>query len=262
MAASAKRNWVLAVVVALAAAGIVAWAQYDSQRGPDTWTVRSAAAFPHDPEAFTQGLTIHDGLLYESTGQYGRSTLRRVDMRTGVVEQMTRLNRALFGEGIAVVGDQIYQLTWQNEVGAIFERESFELVRTFEYSGEGWGLTYDGTHLIMSDGSASLDFLNVDTFDVERSVVVHDGETQIDRVNELEYIDGEIWANIWYEDRIARVSPGDGELLGWIDISNLYPADRRGREDVANGIAYDADAERIFVTGKLWPQLFEIEIER
>jgi len=156
----------------------------------------------------------------------------------------------------------LYQLTWQNGVGIVYDLESFNVQRTFQYSGEGWGLTHDGQRLILSDGSATLRFLDPQTFAVVAEIEVHDGVTPVTRLNELEYIDGEIWANIWYEDRIARISPTSGAVLGFIDLSTLYPGNARSSEAVLNGIAYDAVAKRLFVTGKNWPQLYEIEIVR
>ncbi len=217
--------------------------------------------FPHDPFAFTQGLVYRDGVLYESTGLEGRSSLRRVELASGRVLDKASLLPMFFGEGIAVLGDRIYQLTWTSGVGFIYDRESFKLLREFRYAVEGWGMTHDGKRLIVSDGSSELYFWDPETLVETSRITVRDQGRAVDDLNELEYIDGEIWANIWQQDRIARISPETGKVVGWIDLAGILPhADRRGREDVLNGIAYDAAAGRIFVTGKLWPKLFEIEI--
>lgn len=224
---------------------------------------RVVAEYPHDPEAFTQGLVFIDGELFEGTGLNGASTLRRVDLASGDVLEGVALPRRFFGEGIAVLGDRIYQLTWQNGVALVFDRETFEVVDTFSYETEGWGLTTDGTRLIMSDGSDRLFFRDPETFAELDSVQVRDGDTPVTRLNELEYVNGEIWANVWQTDSIARIDPASGEVLGWIDLSGLLAdSDRPQTPDaVLNGIAYDAESGRLFVTGKLWPKLFEIEVE-
>jgi glutaminyl-peptide cyclotransferase len=223
---------------------------------------RVVAEYPHDPGAFTQGLVFIDGVLYEGTGLNGASTLRRVDLESGEVRDGVALPRRFFGEGIAVLGDRVYQLTWQNGVAIVFDRETLEVVDTFRYETEGWGLTTDGTRLIMSDGSDTLFFRDLATFEVLGTVAVRDGEVPVPRLNELEYVDGEVWANVWQTDLIARIDPANGEVLGWIDLSGLLAeADRPESPDaVLNGIAYDEASGRLFVTGKLWPKLFEIEI--
>lgn len=247
--------------VTLAAALIfTAWAQFAPAEDSGDWGFETVAVYPHDPNAFSQGLLVHDGALLESTGQYGVSTLRRVDLESGRVIQMEPLSRTHFGEGIAVAGDSIYQLTWQNRLVLVYDVDTFERTGSLRIDGEGWGLTYDGEQLIMSDGSATLTFHDPDTFNVIRRLNVHDDGSAIRNLNELEYIDGEIWANIWYRDEIARISPETGAVLGWIDLSALYPRSQRNSEDVLNGIAYDVDNDRLFVTGKNWPQLFEITV--
>jgi glutamine cyclotransferase len=224
-----------------------------------TYTV--VATYPHDPGAFTQGLVYHEGVLYEGTGEYGTSTLRKVDLATGNVLQRHDLAPDVFGEGIAVYSDTIVQLTWQSNIGYVYEQESFAQRSTFNYPGEGWGLTYDGTRLIMSDGTATLRFLNPTTFEEIGRVEVRDQSTPIWKLNELEYINGEIFANIWQNDRIARIDPATGEVVGWIDLSGLLSSeDRQQPVDVLNGIAYDAAQDRLFVTGKLWSKLFEIDL--
>ena len=248
--------------IALAAVvGAAIWTQTETADGRGAHEVTIVAAYPHDPGAFTQGLAVHEGKLIESTGQYGRSSLRRVDIETGRVEQLVPLDAAYFGEGIAVHGGRVYQLTWQNGIGFVYDAATLALERTFRYAGEGWGLTSDGTHLILSDGSATLRFLDPETFAVAKQVIVREDGRPVTRLNELEHVGGEIWANVWYDDRIARIAPG-GDLLGWIDLGELYPRAERSSDDVLNGIAYDAGARRLFVTGKNWPRLFEIAWER
>jgi glutamine cyclotransferase len=244
------------------AAALGVWAQNRPAAGPRLWTADVVATFPHDPAAFTQGLLVHDGQLYESTGQYGHSSIRRVDLQTGHVEQLMPLSYRHFGEGMTILGERIYQLTWKSQTALVYDLESFELLETQRYTGEGWGLTDDGEALIVSDGSAMLRYYDPDSFELLRTLEVSDEGQRVTRLNELEYIDGEIWANIWYDDRVVRVSPETGEVLAWVDLSHLVPRVQRSADDVLNGIAYDADADRLFVTGKNWPQLFEIELAR
>jgi glutamine cyclotransferase len=252
-------KWVAIVGAAALVVGLTAWAQLGARRA----TVAGfevVAAYPHDSAAFTQGLAIEAGQLYEGTGQYGASTLRRVDLESGRPEKQRALGPRYFGEGIAILGGLVYQLTWQNGVVVVYDLETFEVERTMQYNGEGWGLTHDGRQLIMSDGSATIRFRDPQTFAVTREIEVRAAGAPLSKLNELEYIDGEIWANIWYDDRIARISPADGEVLGFIDLSALYPQSARDSEAVLNGIAYDAAADRLFVTGKNWPQLYEIKV--
>ncbi len=217
--------------------------------------------YPHDPEAFTQGLVYADGVLYEGTGLEGKSSLRKVALKTGTVLQLHELPNAYFGEGIAVWGDKIIQLTWETNVGFYYDRHSFTLIDQFYYSTQGWGLTHDGERLIMSDGSATLYFLDPGTFMEISRVEVTDENGPVDKLNELEYVRGEIFANVWPSDRIARISPQTGKVLGWIDLAGLLGHYKNNREvDVLNGIAYDAENDRLFVTGKFWPKLFEIKL--
>ncbi|MDM7460848.1 MAG: glutaminyl-peptide cyclotransferase [bacterium] len=220
---------------------------------------RIVNTFPHDKEAFTQGLEFHDGYLYESTGLNGKSSLRRVELRTGRVVQIHRLANEFFAEGITLLGDKIYQLTWQNGVCFVYDRKTFNQLTQFRYFGEGWGLTNDGKHLIMSDGSATITFRDPDTFVEVRKITVRASGELVKNLNELEYIEGEIWANIWYSDMIARIDPQTGVVKAWVDMEGL-PTPNRGLEDVLNGIAYDRQKKRIFVTGKRWSNLFEIEL--
>jgi glutamine cyclotransferase len=216
--------------------------------------------FPHDPRAFTQGLVFVDGFLYEGTGLNGQSGIRKVKLENGEVLQIQKLEERYFGEGIAVVGDRIVQLTWQAGVGFVYDRATFQRTRTFTYSGEGWGLAYDGRRLIMSDGTATLRFLDPTTFKETGRLQVKEGGRPVAQLNELEIVKGEIFANVWQSDRIARISPKSGEVTGWIDLRGLIdPRDAAG-VDVMNGIAYDAAKDRLFVTGKLWPRLFEIRV--
>jgi glutamine cyclotransferase len=217
--------------------------------------------YPHDRQAFTQGLVYLDGFLYEGTGLAGQSALRKVRLENGEVVQQHRLDPRYFGEGIAVWGNTIAQLTWQSEVGFVYDRATFKPVRTFTYTGEGWGLTHDGTRLIMSDGSDTLRFMDPATQKETGRLAVREGTRPVPNLNELEVVRGEIYANVWQSERIARISPKTGQVIGWIDLTGLLdPRDRVG-VDVLNGIAYDARGNRLFVTGKLWPKLFEIRIK-
>lgn len=219
------------------------------------------AVYPHDPAAFTQGLVIRDGQLYESTGLNGASSLRRVDLATGAVLQRVDLPEAFFGEGIEVRGDRIYQLTWRNGIAIAYDRATFLETQTFRYETEGWGLTSDDSRLIMSDGSARLYFRDPDTFALLGHVDVHDDRGPVSRLNELEFVNGEVLANIWQTDRIARIDPATGRVRAYIDLRGLLPAaDRRPDTDVLNGIAWDAAQQRLYVTGKRWPKLFEIAL--
>ena len=228
---------------------------------PVDYTFEFVQEFPHDRGAFTQGLAIEDGVLYEGTGLFGGSSLRRVDLATGEVLQQVDLGAQYFGEGITVFGDRIIQLTWRNHKGFVYDLESFELLEEFSYTTEGWGLTHDGTNLVMSDGTNYLYFLDPVTFERHRSVPVFDGEEPVFQLNELECIDGYIFANVWKSDDIARIDPESGFVVDWIEIVGLLSDDDPRTSDmVLNGIAYDADADRLFVTGKLWPKLFEIQL--
>lgn len=223
--------------------------------------VEVVAQFPHDRSAYTQGLLWHDGALYEGTGLVGESSLRRVDLETGEVQKRVDLAGERFGEGIAVVGDRIYQLTWRDGIAFVYDLETFALLDSLGYEGEGWGLTYDGTHLIMSDGSDRLRFLDPATFEQIRSVRVTDDGAPLTSLNELEYIGGEVWANVYQSDYIVRIDPASGAVTGWLDLGGLLPrAERTGGVDVLNGIAWDPDSRRLFVTGKRWPYVFEVRV--
>jgi len=221
---------------------------------------RVVHVYPHDPQAFTQGLVYLDGFLYEGTGLNGRSTIRKVRLENGEVVQIEKIDQQYFGEGIAVKGDTLYELTWQSEIGFLYERATFKRKGTFSYHGEGWGLTHDGTRLIMSDGSAFLRFLDAATQKELSRIQVRDGTTPVIHLNELEYVKGEVLANVWKTHRIARISPKTGRVIGWIDLDGLLSPREAQEADVLNGIAYDAPGDRLFVTGKLWPKLFEIKV--
>jgi glutamine cyclotransferase len=218
-------------------------------------------AYPHDNNAFTQGLIFEDGILYEGTGLRGQSTLRKVALETGAILQLYALPAQYFGEGVTVYGDKIYQLTWQSNVGFVYDKHSFQLLQQFHYPTEGWGITHDGERLIMSDGTSTLHFLDPETLEEIGRTQVYDSDGPVVRLNELEYVQGEIYANVWQTDRIARIDPGTGQVIAWIELDGLLsPEDLSQPVGVLNGIAYDAQNERLFVTGKKWPKLFEIEL--
>ena len=220
-------------------------------------------AYPHDPGAFTEGLFYKDGFLYESTGLEGRSTLRKVKPETGEVVRAARLDPALFGEGIIDRGGDLIGLTWRNHIGYVADLATFALLRQFPIEGEGWALTRDEHEIFMSDGTAELRVLDMATLREKRRITVTAEGKPIDQLNELEWVDGQIYANIWQTDRIARIDPASGHVLGWIDLTGLLETQGpvRDRVDVLNGIAYDAKARRLFVTGKMWPWLFEIRLK-
>ncbi len=225
------------------------------------YSYRIVNHYPHDPQAFIQGLLYHNGVLYEGTGWWGRSSIRRVELETGKVLQISHATRRYFGEGIVIWQDRIIQLTWKSKVGFVYDRETFEKISEFKYLTEGWGITHDGKRLIMSDGTNILYFWDPDSFQEIEKLQVRDGDTPVPRLNELEYVKGEIWANVWGTNLIARISPQTGQVLSWIDLTGLLDiALRRDPNAVLNGIAYDEKGDRIFVTGKLWPTLFEIEL--
>lgn len=219
-------------------------------------------SFPHDPNAFTQGLFYKGGVLYESTGLEGRSSVRKVRLETGEVLQQVQLPPELFGEGIVDWGPRLIGLTWQTQVGYVLDLENFSFVQRFGYAGEGWGLTRNNLELVMSDGTAELRFLDPNTLKEKRRLKVTADGRPVDQLNELEWVDGEVYANIWQTDRIARIDPKTGKVVGWIDLTGLLPARERvaGHTDVLNGIAYDATSRRLFVTGKFWPKLYQIRL--
>jgi glutaminyl-peptide cyclotransferase len=228
---------------------------------PTQYGYRVVKTYPHDRTAFTQGLEYRDGFLYEGTGMIGRSSVRKVDLGSGSVIQKYDLPQPFFGEGITVLNQQILELTWQTQTGFVYDISSFRVLRSFKYPGEGWGLTNDGKQIYMSDGSADIRVWDATTLKEIRRITVKDGVTPVTQLNELEWVRGEIYANVWQTDRIARISPVDGRVLGWIDLTGILPKSERPDPDaVLNGIAYDAAGDRLFVTGKLWPKIFEIKL--
>jgi glutaminyl-peptide cyclotransferase len=218
-------------------------------------------AFPHDPEAFTQGLVWKDGFLYEGTGLYGSSSLRKVELETGKVVLQYNLPEDFFGEGITIFKDGIYQLTWKEKTGFIYDLQTFQLLETFCYSHEGWGITHDEECLIISDGSPVLHFVDPFTLEEIKQIEVHEKGTPVKYLNELEYIQGQIYANIWQTDQIAIIEPQSGKIIAWINLSGILNLeDINQKIDVLNGIAYDAKNDYLFITGKLWPEIFQIEV--
>ena len=223
--------------------------------------VRVVRRLPHSTASYTEGFFFRDGFFYEGTGMEGHSEVRITDVATGKVIQERKLAPEYFGEGIVDWGDSVLEWTWQSHIGFILDRTSLHVTGQFHYTGEGWGMTRTARELITSDGSAVLRFRNPDTFDVTRQIVVHDGPRPVNQLNELEFVEGEIYANVWHSDRIARISPVDGQVIAWIDCSGLLPASQRiNAESVLNGIAWDSKRHRLFVTGKQWPTIFEIKV--
>jgi len=268
---ASKTSWILllAIIVIALLSGFKVWKWINSRTDegavpaemPAELTYEVVQAYPHDPQAFTQGLIYEDGILFESTGLYGRSSLRRVDLATGEVLEQVDLPEAYFAEGLTDWDDALVQLTWREYMGFVYNKADFTQIGTFDYPTEGWGLTQDGDHLIMSDGSSTLFFLDPATYEVTGTVSVTDQGREIVNINELEWVRGEVFANIWQTDDLIRIDPESGEVLGWIDLSGLLPAEERTAEtNVLNGIAYDPDSNRLFVTGKLWPKLYEIRL--
>ena len=220
-------------------------------------------SWPHDPAAFLQGIVFHDGAFLESDGQYGQSCLRKVELKTGKVLKQVSVPPQIFAEGMTLFQGKIYQLTWKNQKGFIYDPESLQKLGEFRYDGEGWGLTHDHEALILSDGTNQIRFLDPATFEVKRTISVMFRGQPLEELNELEYVKGEIYANIWHTDRIVRIDPQSGRVLGWIDLTGLLPASERSDEEaVLNGIAYDEASDRLFVTGKLWPKIFEIRLKK
>jgi glutaminyl-peptide cyclotransferase len=232
-----------------------------SPHRPQEYTFAIAAAYPHDTAAFTQGLAYRDGFLYEGTGREGQSSLRKVRLETGEIVQQVNLEPDFFGEGITLLNDKVIQLTWKSGIGFVYDLNSLRLLRRFSYLGEGWGLATNGRELFLSDGTPEIRVLDGETFQEKRRIRVHDGMTPVDQLNELEFVEGQIFANVWHSNRVARISPQSGDVVGWIDLTGLLgPMYRLEPEAVLNGIAYDAVRKRLFVTGKLWPRIFEIKL--
>jgi len=227
---------------------------------PAFYSFNVVATYPHDESAFTQGLVYHDGLLYDGTGLYGQSSLRITDLSTGDIIEQADIPSDLFGEGITVMGDRVFQITWKENTGFVYSLD-LVYIDTFTYDGEGWGLTHDGEHLILSNGSSTLSFLNPGTFQVMRTVDVTYDDEPVSNLNELEYVDGVIYANVWQTDRIVMIEPEDGAVVGWIDLAGIEEyLDSTDGINVLNGIAYNYESGRLLVTGKLWPNIFEIEL--
>jgi glutaminyl-peptide cyclotransferase len=257
------RRW-LAIGILLAARAQLLVGQSShstSARRPANYTFQVVRTFPHAPASFTQGLAYRDGFLHEGTGLNGRSRLRKVRLETGEVVQEVALGPEYFGEGITLLKNEVVQLTWQSQMGFVYSLNDFRVLRRFSYSGEGWGLTTNGHDIFMSDGTSEIRVLDSVTLSEKRRFTVHDGDARIDQLNELEWVEGEIFANVWQTDRIARISPRSGEVIGWIDLKGLLsPIYRLESGAVLNGIAYDSYRKRLFVTGKLWPSVFEIKL--
>lgn len=250
------------ILIAVAAVvGFAACGTETQAGGIPEYTYEVVHSYPHDPQAYTQGLFYLDGIMYESTGLYGQSSIRKVRLETGEVLQKHDIPEQYFGEGIINWKGRLLELTWKSEKGFIYDLATFALQRDFQYPGEGWGLTTDGKRIIMSDGTAELRFWDPETLRETGRITVSDDAGPVKELNELEWIKGEIYANVYQTYRIARINPTSGKVTGWIDLTGiLSPADRVREVDVLNGIAYDAKTDRLFVTGKLWPKLFEIRL--
>ncbi|MEO5914969.1 MAG: glutaminyl-peptide cyclotransferase [Luteolibacter sp.] len=230
---------------------------------PDTLTYQIVSTRPHDGSAYTQGFQLLDGRLYESAGQYGESALRETNPTTGEVLRKRALAKTVFGEGLTILDKEMFVLTWKENTVYVFDPETFKPIRSHTYQGEGWGLTNDGKQLIMSDGSSDLKFINPKDFSVIKTLAVKDGNSSVKNLNELEMIDGQVFANIYMTDRIARISPETGQVTGWLDLKGLkHQLNPPGHAEVLNGIAYDKSTGNLLVTGKYWPQMFEIKISK
>lgn len=254
-------------VSAIAAAGVLRAAGGDVRAlqrpaGAPVFGFQVVNSYPHDTNAFTQGLLFRDGALYESTGLKGRSSLRKVRLETGQVLQQEKVDDRYFAEGLTDWGGRLLQLTWETNIGFVYDLATFKRVQTFTYAGEGWGLAHDDRRLIMSDGTPTLRFLDPQTFKVTGQLSITDGGRAVEDLNELEFVEGEIYANVWTTDRIAIIAPATGQVTAWINLAGLMPRGSTDGDAVLNGIAYDAARQRLFVTGKLWPRLFEIKVRR
>ncbi len=219
------------------------------------------AVYPHDPQAWTQGLFVHEGRLYESTGLNGESSLREVDLKTGRIKRQIKLDERYFAEGATLLDGKLYQLTWQAGWCFVYDPLTLKQAGQFTYSGEGWGLTDDDEQLIMSDGTATIRFIDPDRFEVKRKIQVKLKGRALPELNELEYVNGYIYANIWYRDEVAKIDPATGEVVGIIDFSGLWRQGRRTEDQVLNGIAYDASSGNFLITGKYWGELFVVKLK-
>jgi glutamine cyclotransferase len=250
------KSWSLVALLALTSCGVHGTTQSTPVAGFEI-----VQRWPHDTGAFTEGLLFRGGKLYESTGLNGQSDMRQVALETGEVLRSRALDRQYFGEGLSLFGGKLYQLTWRSNVGFIYDAATFQPTGQFNFTGEGWGMTDDGASLIMSDGTSTLRFLDPATLMVQRTLTVKDGGRDVSELNELEYVKDEIYANVWRTNLIVRIDPATGKVKGWIDLTGLLSAsERAGDEDVLNGIAYDAATDRLWVTGKFWPKLFQIRV--
>ncbi len=230
-----------------------------SQNTIPVFTYKIVKTYPHNVTSYTEGLLMHDGYLFEGTGLYGQSKLLKMDLKTGKVMQQHELDPRYFGEGITILQDHIFQLTYKSNVGFIYDKDSFNLKKTFHYPTQGWGMTTNGDELIMSDGSATLIFLDPKTLQKKRYITVSDDKSEVGFLNELEYVNGEIFANVWKKNLIARISPKTGKVTGWIDLTGINPDPEKLKYPYAlNGIAYDKKSGRLLITGKCWPELYEI----
>ena len=262
----------MTVLLTVLIAGVLACSEPSTARqtapvaeaeGVPVYSYQVINTWPHDTEAYTQGLVFHDGVLFESTGLRGASSLRRVELKTGKVKKKVEVAREYFAEGMTIFQDKIFQLTWQAQKGFVYDLKKFKQEGEFTYEGEGWGLTHDDHSLILSDGTNRIRFLDPASFQVQRTISVYDNGQPLTDINELEYIKGEIYANIWRTDRIVRIDPNTGKINAWIDMTGLHhQGPEENTENCLNGIAYDAEGDRLFVTGKRWPQLFEIRLVR
>lgn len=262
---SRRLAWGLIVLAGAASVSLVAGtdrqARAPAAAEPPVHGYRVVNAYPHDPNAYTQGLIWRDGFLYESTGQHGQSSIRKVKLETGQILQRRDVDRVHFAEGLVDWKGELVQLTWQSEVAFVYDLITFTPRRTFRYQGEGWGLTRDTKGFILSDGSDQLRFLDPTTFAETGRISVKAGGVPVEQLNELEFIRGEIWANVWHSNRIARIAPQTGRVTSWVDLSGLMSSSYRlDPEAVLNGIAFDPATGRLFVTGKMWPRLFEIQV--
>jgi len=251
----------LLIILALFLVGVIYLNESQQKVTPTHYSISISETYPHDDQAFTQGLEYHDGYLYESTGLYGYSSLRKTELATGVVSERVDLSDIYFGEGMTIMDDRIYLLTWKENTCFVYSLDNLTTLQSFSYSGEGWGLTNDGDHLILSNGSSTLSFMNPETFKVVKTIEVTYDEEPVPYLNELEYVNGVVYANIWKLDQIIMINPNDGSTVGWIDLEGIENhLDSTDNIDVLNGIAYNPDSGRLLVTGKLWPNIFEIEL--
>ena len=261
MGGAARRKGLLFAALVLFLLGLQFAYQSMDAAEPVFYTFNVVATYPHDESAFTQGLVYHDGLLYEGTGLYGQSSLRITKLSTGDIIEQVDLADEYFGEGITILDGLVYQVTWEEITGFVYSADDLTEIRSFRYTGEGWGLTHDWEHLVLSNGSSTLSFLDPGTFQVVRTVDVTYDDEPVSNLNELEYVDGVIYANVWQTNRVVMIDPGDGAVVGWIDLAGIEEhLDSTDGINVLNGIAYNHESGRLLVTGKLWPNIFEIEL--